>query len=286
MSQYQNLLDILTLEQLNELTFKGLTIDIGSPQVYGGQVLSQSLQSAAYTVPEDRHLHSLHGYFLSPGRIDQEIIYEVERLKDGRSFNTRRVKARQGDRDIFIMACSYHKEEDGFTHYAPMPNVAQADSLSSFPEIFANLAEKLQIKPRGIYAEDSSIIFHPVEHYDPFNPHVRPAKSHVWFKVNGDLPINLRFRQSLLAYASDFNLLMTSLYPHAVSLFTSPMRIASLDHAMWFHRPVIEDDWMLYVVDSPNAHGALAYCTGSIYSRKGELLCSVSQEGLIRKLSA
>lgn len=284
MSQYQKLLDILTLNQVNDLTFKGLTIDIGSPQVYGGQVLSQSLQAAGATVEKDRHIHSLHGYFLSPGQIDKEIIYKVDILKDGRSFNTRRVKASQGDRDIFILACSYHIEEEGFSHYTPMPNVPQAESLSSFPEIFANLAEKLQIKPKGIYSEDSSIIFHPVEHYDPFNPHVRPAKSHVWFKVNGELPESPRFRQSLLAYASDFNLLMTSLYPHAVSLFTSPMRIASLDHAMWFHRPVVEDDWMLYVVDSPNAHGAKAYCTGKIYSRKGELLSSVSQEGLIRKL--
>jgi len=284
MSQYQKLLDILTLDRVNDLTFKGLTIDIGSPQVYGGQVLSQSLQAAGATVDNDRHIHSLHGYFLSPGQIDKEIIYEVDILKNGRSFNTRRVKASQGDRDIFILACSYHIEEEGFSHYTPMPNVTQAESLSSFPEIFANLAEKLQIKPKGIYSPDSSIIFHPVEHYDPFNPHVRPAKSHVWFKVNGDLPESPRFRQSILAYASDFNLLMTSLYPHAVSLFTSPMRIASLDHAMWFHRPVVEDDWMLYVVDSPNAHGAKAYCTGKIYSRKGELLSSVSQEGLIRKL--
>jgi len=284
MSQYQKLLDILTLDRVNDLTFKGLTIDIGSPQVYGGQVLSQSLQAAGATVDNDRHIHSLHGYFLSPGQIDKEIIYEVDILKNGRSFNTRRVKASQGDRDIFILACSYHIEEEGFSHYTPMPNVTQAESLSSFPEIFANLAEKLQIKPKGIYSPDSSIIFHPVEHYDPFNPHVRPAKSHVWFKVNGDLPESPRFRQSILAYASDFNLLMTSLYPHAVSLFTSPMRIASLDHAMWFHRPVVEDDWMLYVVDSPNAQGAKAYCTGKIYSRKGELLSSVSQEGLIRKL--
>lgn len=284
MPQYQRLLDILTLDQVEKMRFKGGSMDIGSPQVYGGQVLAQSLQAADSTVPNDRVLHSLHGYFLSPGNMSKDILYEVEVLKDGRSFNSRRVKAVQGDRVIFIMASSYHIQEDGYSHQTPMPNVSQPESLSSVPEIFSQLAEKLQIKPKGIYSKDSPIVFHPVEHYDPFNPKVQPARSHAWFKVNGTLPKEQRFRQSLLAYASDFNLLMTSLFPHAVSLYTTPMRIASLDHAMWFHRPIIEDDWMLYVVESPTAHGATGFCTGKIYSRKGELLCSVTQEGLIRKL--
>ncbi len=284
MSQYKRLLDILTLEQTEKNVFTGESLDIGSPQVYGGQVLAQSLQAADATTDEDRILHSMHGYFLSPGDMSIPIIYEVEKFKDGRSFNTRRVKAMQNGREIFLMACSYHRVEEGYSHQMPMPNVAQPESLSSVPEIFREVAEKLQIKPKGIYSEDSPVLFHPVEHYNPLNPTVRPPLTHAWFKVNGELPIDQRFRQALLAYASDFNLLITSLFPHAVSLFTKPMRIASLDHSMWFHRPIEEDDWMLYVVESPNAHGAKGFCTGKIYSRKGNLLCSVTQEGLIRKL--
>lgn len=284
MTQYDRLIDILTLKKLDELRFAGKSIDIGSPQVYGGQVLAQSLQAADQTVEDDRILHSLHGYFLSPGNMEKEIVYEVEMFKDGRSFNSRRVKAIQEDRVIFLMASSYHIQEDGYSHQNPMPNVAQPESLSSVPEIFKQVSEKYQIKPKGIYSEESPILIHPVEYYDPLNPQIRAPISHAWFKVNGALPEDQRFRQALLAYASDFNLLFTSLFPHAVSLFTKPMRIASLDHAMWFHRPIIEDDWMLYVVESPNAYGAKGFCTGRIYSRKGVLLCSVTQEGLIRPL--
>lgn len=284
MNRFQRLVDILTLEKLEELKFRGFSIDIGSPQVYGGQVLAQSLQAAAATVHDDKVLHSLHGYFLSPGNMEKEIIFEVEMFKDGRSFNSRRVKAIQGDRVIFLMASSYHITEEGYSHQSPMPNVAQPESLSSVPDMFKQVTEKLQIKPKGIYAEDSPILIHPVEHYDPFNPKVQAARSHAWFKINGEMPKDQGFRQSLLAYASDFNLLITSLFPHAVSLFTKPMRIASLDHAMWFHREIVEDDWMLYVVESPTAHGAKGFCTGRIYSRNGVLLCSVTQEGLIRKL--
>ena len=285
MSQYERLLEILTLKQIGEYTFQGDSLDIGSPQVYGGQVLAQSLQAADATTSEDRILHSLHGYFLSPGDMTKPIVYEVEKFKDGRSFNSRRVKASQGDRTIFLMASSYHIKEEGFSHQTPMPNVTQPETLSSVPEIFSQVAEKLHIKPKGIYSAEGPVVFRPIEHYDPLNPKIRQPLTHAWFKVNGVLPPEQRFRQSMMAYASDFNLLMTSLFPHAVSLFTKPMRIASLDHAMWFHRPIVEDDWMLYVVESPNAHGAKAFCTGKIYSRQGDLLCSVTQEGLIRKLN-
>lgn len=284
MNQYKALLEILDLEQVESNKFIGKSLDIGSLQVYGGQVLAQSIQAASHTVSEDRTLHSMHGYFLSPGNMGKDIVYEVETIKDGRSFNTRRILGKQGDRVIYLMATSYQIEEEHLSHQEPMPNIVQPESLSSFPEIFAQLAEQFQIKPKGIYSEESPIIFHPAEHYDPFDPVKRPAKSHVWFKVNGNLPDDKRFRQALLAYASDFNLLMTSLLPHEVSLFTTPMRIASLDHAMWFHRPVVEDDWILYVVDGPNASGARGFCTGKMYSRKGKLLASTTQEGLIRKL--
>jgi len=252
--------------------------------VYGGQAIAQSLQAAGRTVPKDRRLHSMHSYFLSPGNMEKEIIFDVVVIKDGRTFNNRRVLAKQGDRNIFLLASSYQIEEEGFSHYAPMPNVAQPESLSSFPEIFAKIAEQYKIKPKGIYSPESSIQFKPVEHYDVTNPGIRAPKSHVWFRVNGPMPEDLNMRKILVSYASDFNLLMTSLFPHNVSLFTTPMRIASLDHAMWFHREIEEDDWMLYTVDSTNASGARGFCSGNIYSRNGVLLASTVQEGLIRKI--
>lgn len=284
MSQYSTLLDILNLEQLEDNKFRGYSLDIGSPQVYGGQAIAQSLVAAERTVPEDRILHSMHSYFMSPGNMEKEIIFEVDIVKDGRTFNNRRVLAKQGDRNIFLLASSYQIKEEGFSHYAPMPNITQPESLSTFPEIFAKIAEQYNIKPKGMYSEDSSILFKPVEHYDPTSPGIRAPKSHVWFRVNGELPKSHNKRKILISYASDFNLLMTSLFPHNVSLFTNPMRIASLDHAMWFHREVTDDDWMLYSVDSINASGARGFCTGKIYSRKGELIASTAQEGLIRKI--
>lgn len=284
MSEFKALLDILNLEQLEENKFRGYSLDIGSPQVYGGQAIAQSLEAAGRTVADDRKLHSMHSYFLSPGNMEKEIIYQVDVIKDGRTFNNRRVLAKQGDRNIFLLASSYQIDEGGFSHYAPMPNVAQPESLSSFPEIFAKIAEQYKIKPKGIYAPESSIQFKPVEHYDVTNPGIRAPKSHVWFRVNGPMPSDFNLRKILVAYASDFNLLMTSLFPHNVSLFTTPMRIASLDHAMWFHREIEDDDWMLYTVDSTNASGARGFCSGKIYSRQGVLLASTTQEGLIRKV--
>lgn len=284
MSQFKELLNILDLEEIGENKYRGYSLDIGSPQVYGGQAIAQSLQASGKSVPQDRMLHSMHSYFLSPGNMEKEIIFEVDVIKDGRTFNNRRVLAKQGDRNIFLLAASYQIAEEGFSHHAPMPNVAQPESLSSFPEIFAKVAAENNIKPKGIYSEDSSIQFKPVEHFNITNPGIRAPKSHVWFKANGDLPDNQALRKILLSYASDFNLLMTSLFPHNVTLFTTPMRIASLDHAMWFHRDIIDDDWMLYTVDSSNASGARGFCSGKIFSRDGVLLASTVQEGLIRKM--
>ncbi len=284
-TQLPLLFDTLNLRQLDELYYEGHNLDIGSPQVYGGQVLSQSLVAAGRTVPTDRFLHSMHGYFVRRGNNAKPIQFEVEVVRDGGSFSTRRVRALQDNTIIFVTAASYQIEEEGFEHHTTMPNVAQPESLSSFPEIFAQLAEKFDIKPKGIYAEDSPIIFRPVEHYNPFEPGIMPAKSHVWFKLNGDMPLKgIEMEKILIAYASDFNLLITSLLPHNVSMFTRPIFIASLDHAMWFHRKFEFNDWLLYVVRSPSASNARGYCTGEIFSRQGRLLASVTQEGLIRNM--
>ncbi|MFT6811082.1 MAG: acyl-CoA thioesterase-2 [Saprospiraceae bacterium] len=283
-SELPELLAILDLKHLGPRTYEGVNLDIGSPQVYGGQVLSQSLVASGRTVPEDRGLHSMHGYFVKRGNNALPIQYEVEEVSNGGSFCTRRVKASQNGETIFITAASYQRPEEGFDHHSGMPNVSQPESLSSFPEIFSKLAEEFEIKPKGIFAEGSAITFRPVTFYNPFNPGIQPAESHVWFRPNGPVDIsNKAFMKILLSYVSDFNLLLTSLLPHNVSIFTEPLFVASLDHAMWFHRDVEVDDWMLYSIKSPSASNGRGFCTGRIFSRDGRLLASVTQEGLIRK---
>lgn len=283
-SELPKLLDILDLTQVAERQYEGVNLDIGSPQVYGGQVLSQSLVAAGRTVPAERHLHSMHGYFVKRGDNALPIQYEVEEVSNGGSFCTRRVKASQKGHTIFITAASYQRSEQGFDHHSGMPNVSQPESLSSFPEIFSKLAAEYEIKPKGIFSKDSAITFRPVTFYNPFNPGIQPAESHVWFRPNGTIDIsNKAFMKILLSYVSDFNLLLTSLLPHNVSIFTEPLFVASLDHAMWFHRDVEVDDWMLYSIKSPSAGNGRGFCTGRIFSRDGRLLASVTQEGLIRK---
>ncbi len=283
-SQLPALIDILDVKEIDNHTFLGHNLHIGSPQVYGGQVLAQAVASAYRTVTSGKILHSMHAYFINPGDNDLDIQYAVETIKDGRSFDTRRVVASQNGKDIFILSASFQIAESGIEHQSIMPNVARPESLTSFSELFAEFAAKFKIEPRGIFAPNSPFVFHPVEHYDPFNPKIRPAINHTWFKTNGALGDNPINHQIALAYASDFNLLITALFPHGLSFFTTPMQIASLDHAMWFHRPVKVDEWLLYVVESSNANGGRAFCTGKIYSTDGTLVASTAQEGLIRKL--
>jgi acyl-CoA thioesterase-2 len=183
------------------------------------------------------------------------------------------------------MAASYHIPEEGIHHQIAMPNVAQPESLTSFSDLFAQFAEKFAVKPKGIFSPDSPIIFHPVEHYDPFNPGIRPPYNHTWFKINGEIAdSNIKLNQAIMTYSSDFNLLITAMMTHNMSMFTDPMRIASLDHAMWFHSDVDLNDWILYAVESPYAGNARGYCTGKMYTRDGKLVASVTQEGLIRKM--
>jgi len=283
-SQLPDLLNILDLTKLEDGHFKSGNLFIGSPNVYGGQVLAQAVSAANATIEDDKILHSLHSYFINPGDNDIDIHYKVENVKNGRSFNTRRVVASQNGKDIFIMSASYQKPESGIEHQAIMPNVARPEALTSFSDLFAEFAAKFKLEPRGIFAPNGPFIFHPVEHYDPFNPRIRPAFNHTWFKTNGSLSDDTLLHQSTLAYASDFNLLITALFPHGMSFFTTPMQIASLDHAMWFHRPARTDEWLLYVVESSNANGGRAFCTGKIFTIDGVLVASTAQEGLIRKL--
>jgi len=276
------LLDVLRPKKIAENHYVGQNLQIGSLAVYGGQVLAQAVSVAYETTPDNLNIHSLHAYFLRMGDNHQEIEYQVDVIRDGGSFSTRRVSAIQKNKIIFILAASFHKNEEGLDHQSSMPNVAQPESLTSFSDLFAKFAEEFDVKPKGFYSEESPVLFHPIEHFNPFNPGIRPPNHHVWFKANGTLPEDKAIQRSFLSYVSDYSLLITALLPHDVTFFTAPMKIASLDHAMWFHRDFDANDWMLYVVDSPTANGARGFCNGKMYNREGNLVASVAQEGLIR----
>lgn len=282
----QTALDILiatlTLEPLEDNLFRGPRASEGWQRVYGGLVLGQSLAAAALTVDPTRPIHSLHGYFLLAGDPEREIIYDAERIRDGGSFTTRRVRAIQHGRAIFSMSASFHKAEDGYDHQSTMPDVPPPESLPSAKElmsgVMANLPENMRAYWRREHPIDVRIV--DASRYASRKPQT-PAQA-IWLRANGRLPDSPHLHQAVLAYASDFTLLDTALIAHGKVLFDSDIQLASLDHAMWFHRPFRADDWLLYVQDSPSASGARGYCRGAIYDRHGHLVASTVQEGLMR----
>jgi acyl-CoA thioesterase-2 len=277
------LLSVLDLETLEENLFRGISPKAGWQRVYGGPVLGQALVAAGRTVSEPRTAHSLHGYFLLAGDPAHPIIYEVERIRDGGSFTTRRVKAIQHGRAIFAMSVSFQKEEDGFDHYMPMPDVPPPEALPSAVDLMRGLLDRLPENMQSYWKRDHPIDLRPVDvsRYLSREPHA-PVQ-HIWMRANGALPDNQKLHQCVLAYASDFTLLDTALIAHGKLLFDPDIQLASLDHAMWMHRSFRADDWLLYVQDSPNAAAARGFCRGSFYTREGLLVASTAQEGLIRR---
>jgi acyl-CoA thioesterase-2 len=282
-SALSGLLEVLDLERLEVNLFRGLSPQNGWQRVYGGQVLGQALVAAGRTVDEPRAAHSLHGYFLLAGDPAHPIIYEVERIRDGGSFTTRRVKAIQHGRAIFAMSVSFQKDEEGYEHATAMPDVPPPEELPSAAERVAELIDALPQSMRNYWQRENPIELRPVDvtRYLSRDPH--PPAQHIWLKANGRLPDDTRLHQCVLAYASDFTLLDTALIAHGKLLFDPDIQLASLDHALWFHRPFRADDWLLYAQDSPNASGARGFCRGSFYTRDGRLIASTAQEGLIRK---
>ncbi len=276
------LLSLLDLEQLEENLFRGTSPAGGWQRVFGGQVLGQALVAAVRTVDEARPAHSLHGYFLLAGDPSHPIIYEVDRVRDGGSFTTRRVKAIQKGSAIFVMSVSFHKSEPGFDHQAPMPKVPQPDELPSEQELKARLLAYLPKDLRGFWQHERPIEIRPVD----LDRYLKREKSEpvqrLWLRANGRLPDDPKLHQCVLAYASDFTLLDTALIAHGRVLFDPDLQLASLDHALWFHRPFRADEWLLYVQDSPSAYGARGFCRGSVFTRDGLLVASVTQEGLMR----
>lgn len=278
-----DLIKLLELEQLDTRVFRGVSPQDGWQRVYGGQVLGQALAAAARTVSDDRQVHSLHAYFLIGGDPAVPIDYEVEALRDGGSFTTRRVKAIQHGQVIFFMTASFHKSEDGFDHQGEMPNVAPPESLKSAKDLFQPMLAKLPQAMRRYWEADRPFDVRPVS-IDRYllRASAEPTQ-HIWLKTNGKLPDDPILHQCVLAYASDFTLLDTALIPHGKLLFDQDIQVASLDHAMWLHRPFRADEWLLYVQESPSALGARGFCRGSLFTADGRLVASTAQEGLIRK---
>jgi acyl-CoA thioesterase-2 len=280
----KELINLLDLEEIEKNHYRATSPSEGWQRVYGGQVIGQALVAASRTVPEDRHAHSLHGYFLRPGDTTIPILYKVDRIRDGRSFTTRRVVAIQHGQAIFNMSISFQVHEDGFDHQFEMPEAPAPEDLADERELRAQWAAKLPPEQAEGFTRDRPIDMRPVDPMDIFAPEQRPPRQMCWMKARDPLPDDPRLHQCVLAYLSDWSLLDTATLPHGVSFLQDDMQMASLDHAMWFHRPFRADEWLLYVQDSPSASGARGLNRGLIYRRDGALVASAAQEGLMRRI--
>ena len=285
MKNIEDLLNILTLDAIDSHTFSGISKTIGSPNVFGGQVLAQALHAAYRTIPKDRFVHSLHSYFLLPGDLTLPITYKVTEMRNGGSFSTRRVTATQKDATIFILAASFHKVEDGHDHQEVFENnIKQPEELLTWTDMLDQFGDFLPSKMKAFLSIDRPVNFKPVEVPNPFDPKDAPPIEEVWFKLKGDLnkELSLSTKQEILTYISDYNILNAALKPHASKANFGNTQMASLDHSMWFFRDFDYDDWMLFSAKSPSTSGARGFATGNIFTRDGKLIASVAQEGLMR----
>lgn len=278
------LVQLLALERIEENLFRGQSQDLGWGTVFGGQVLGQALSAAVQTVPAERQVHSLHAYFLRPGDVRRPIVYDVDRIRDGGSFTTRRVVAIQGGHAIFNLAASFQRTEPGLSHQDPMPEAPQPEELRTEQELAATLLDRLPRSMRERALAERPFQMRPVAPpADPLSPGPQPPHRMVWLRTVGPLPDEPALHRYLLAYASDYSFLTTALLPHGVTWLNPGMQIASLDHVMWFHQPFRVDEWLLHVIDSPAAHGARGLVRGRVFTRDGRLVASTAQEGLIRQ---
>lgn len=278
------LLSILDLEPLEHNLYRGLSPQVGWQRVFGGQVIGQALVAANRTV-EGRKAHSLHAYFLRAGDPAVPIIYEVDRIRDGGSFSTRRVVAIQHGHAIFSMAASFHKEEDGLEHQMQMPDVPPPEDLPSEAELKEELIGRVPEPVKAYWQHERPIEIRPVDVSRYFSRDQNDPSQLVWIKATGTLGDNLALHQCILAYASDFTLLDTALVAHGRFVFDPNLMLASLDHAVWFHEPFRADEWLLYAQDSPSSGAARAFCRGTLFTRDGRLVASTAQEGLVRERS-
>ncbi len=279
----QNLLAVLDLENLEQNLFRGRSPQSGWQRVFGGQVIGQALVAAQRTVSAERRVHSLHGYFMRPGDPEVPIIYEVDRIRDGRSFTTRRVVAIQHGHAIFSMSASFQIVEEGLEHFIEMPDIPKPGELMSEKKLAEQFIDHAPENVRKYWQRERPIELRPVSLKHYLSREKLEPKQNIWIRSTGQLPSDLAIHEAVLAYASDMTLLDTALYAHGGRVFDQKIQTASLDHSMWFHRPLNIEDWHLYAQDSPNSSGARGFTRGGIYNQTGTLVASVAQEGLIRE---
>jgi len=277
----EELLHLMELETREVNLFRGASRDIGTPRVFGGQVLAQSIIAASRTV-EEGVIHSLHAYFLRAGDAKAPIVYDVDRNRDGRSFKSRRVVAIQHGRPIFTLAASFQLQQEGLDHQFEMPDVPMPKDLPSESNVPEDRLEQVPPLLRRWFTRTGPFDFRPVQKVDVFNPSPQPPFQNVWFRLTEKIEVSDLMHRALMAYASDFHLVGTATLPHGISFIQDDLMMASLDHAMWFHRPVRVDDWLLYSCDSPSSSGGRGLARGLIYDRSGRLVASTIQEGMIR----
>lgn len=284
-SAVEDMIEILDLETLEVNLFRGRSPQSGWQRVFGGQVIGQALVAACRTVEEvnERPPHSLHAYFLLAGDPKVPIIYQTERIRDGKTFATRRVVAIQHGHAIFIMSVSFQRTEPGLSHQFEMPKVPPPEDLPPEAEIRKSILPLVPTPVRAYFERERPIELRPVE-FDRYLGKTHPeGKFHLWIRASRPLPDDAAIHQCVLAYASDMAVLDAAMIPHGRTLFEKSIMAASLDHAMWFHRPFRADEWLLYAQDSPSASGARGFARGLIFARDGTLIASVAQEGLIRE---
>ncbi len=275
---------LFELESIEKGLFRGQSWDLGFRALFGGQVLGQALAAAHNTVDDDRVVHSFHTYFLLPGDAKKPVVYDVEVVRDGRSFSARRVKAIQDGRNIFYMTASFQTVEDGMTHqYADMPDVPDPESLDSDITFYEKNYDKLSTSMQEALSYHKPIDIRTVDAANSFKAQAREPVRHVWLKVRDEMDDNLGLHQATLAYASDYHFLSTALQPHGIAVSDKGLRMATIDHAMWFHRPVNLNDWLLYAMDSPFSGNSRGIVKGQIFNRAGDLVATTMQEGMMRK---
>ena len=276
-----DLLRLLTLERIEDRIFRGESRDIGGERVFGGQVLGQALTAASYTVA-GREVHSLHAYFLVPGDVNAPIVYEVDLARDGKSFSNRRVVAIQHGRPIFNMTASFQVPEQGLEHAASVPNVPGPEGLADVTELPAAILDRVPEKMRRFLTHERPFEVRPVEPIQVIAPPIAAPVRHIWIKTVEALPDDADLHRNVLAYVSDYQLVSTATLPHGIHFAEGNVQLASLDHAMWFHRPFRVDEWLLYTMESPNASGGRGFALGKFFTRDGRLVASTAQEGVVR----
>ena len=289
-SAIEMLLDLLDLERLEHNLYRGVSPSTGWQRVFGGQVIGQALVAAQRTVPpadeekgvRARHVHSLHGFFLRPGDPAVPIVYEVDRIRDGGSFTTRRVVAIQHGEAIFSMSASFHVDEEGLEFQMAMPAKADPETLLSERELRDRFIDTAPDNVKAYWSRERPIELRATSFEHFISDRKLPPEQHVWVRATGPVPNDPAIQAAVLAYASDMTLLDTALYPHGRKVFDPDLQVASLDHAMWFHRPIDMNQWLLFAQDTPSSGGGRGYTRGMLYARDGTLVASCAQEGLIR----